>query len=120
MSPQQGNNDLASQLSRHLFLYCVSVCFPSIRSPGQVTPRDVECEGLNITYTRIAEGDSSITGMTVPSINTENGIDRKVNDAIEIFLQSLTQIGPELLSVSNNIIVSFDSEDGWTIKISLK
>ena len=58
--------------------------------------------------------------MTVPSINTENGIDRKVNDAIEIFLQSLTQIGPELLSVSNNIIVSFDSEDGWTIKISLK
>jgi Autophagy-related protein 101 len=51
-----------------------------LRSPGPVTPRDVECEGLrNITYTTIA------------------GFDAKVDDSIESFLRSLSQIGPELL-----------------------
>lgn len=51
----------------------------SLRSPGPVTPRDVDCEGFRITYTTIA------------------GFDAKVDDSIETFLRSLSQIGPELL-----------------------
>lgn len=31
----------------------------------------------------------------------ENDVDRKVDDAIEGFLRNLSQIGPELLSVSD-------------------
>mmetsp|Transcript_21245 Transcript_21245/g.27432 ORF Transcript_21245/g.27432 Transcript_21245/m.27432 type:complete len:219 (+) Transcript_21245:113-769(+) len=78
-------------------LQCLLHTILFIRSPGQVSPRDVECEGLNITYTRIAGGDDGSSGRT-PSASLESGIDKKVDDAIELFLRSLSQIGPELLS----------------------
>jgi hypothetical protein len=71
----------------------------SIRSPGPVTPRDIECEGFDLTYTRIAS--DHITRKQTPSSYSpmENDVDKKVDDAIESFLRSLSQIGPELLSV---------------------
>jgi len=68
-----------------------------IRSPGPVAPRDVHCEGFDLTYTRIANEQPSNTGAVNPSV-IENDIDRKVDNAIEAFLRSLCQIGPELLS----------------------
>jgi len=67
-----------------------------------VTPRDVECEDFQITYARIANTNHSRTSSktsthhVVPSL--ENDIDQKVDDAIESFLRTLSQIGPELLS----------------------
>ena len=73
----------------------------SLRSPGPVTPRDVECEDFNITYTRIANEKlpriPASSGSAV-SYSLENDVDQKVDDAIESFLRSLSQIGPELLS----------------------
>mmetsp|Transcript_21036 Transcript_21036/g.27942 ORF Transcript_21036/g.27942 Transcript_21036/m.27942 type:complete len:134 (+) Transcript_21036:181-582(+) len=75
-----------------------------IRSPGPVAPRDVHCEGFDLTYTRIATNDGSSIrsdggGRSISrSISIENDLDKKVDDAIEVFLRSLTQIGPELLS----------------------
>jgi hypothetical protein len=72
----------------------------SIRSPGPVTPRDIECEGFNLTYTSIANDK---TQAQLASRSTlENDVDQKVNDAIESFLRSLSQIGPELLSVGTS------------------
>jgi hypothetical protein len=77
-----------------------------------VTPRDVECEGFNVTYTRIASGSSSnssssfnkavaVVGTTTQHHSLlETDVDRKVDESIESFLRSLSQIGPELLSVS--------------------
>jgi hypothetical protein len=60
-----------------------------------------------LTYTRIAGDKSSGTnraggggGGTSHPTAMENDIDQKVDDAIESFLRSLSQIGPELLSVS--------------------
>lgn len=72
----------------------------SIRSPGSVAPRDVECEGFDITYPRIAS-DKSISRQTVGGIpdSMENDVDKKVDDSIEFFLRKLSQIGPELMSV---------------------
>jgi hypothetical protein len=55
-----------------------------------VAPRDVVCEGLSLTYPRIAETSSSSA--------LSAGVDQKVDDAIESFLRTLSQIGPELLS----------------------
>ncbi|KAL7578226.1 hypothetical protein ACA910_012649 [Epithemia clementina (nom. ined.)] len=75
-------------------LQCLLHTILFIRSPGPVAPRDVECEGLNVTYTRIAGNDSSLSD----AIQAESDIDKQVDDAIETFLQSLSQIGPELLS----------------------
>lgn len=89
--------------------------FNSIRSPGPVVPEDVECEGFDITYTRIAGNKSSSSsargGTTATGVlhnhhhhhhaDLENDIDHKVDEAIESFLKSLSQIGPELLSVSS-------------------
>jgi Autophagy-related protein 101 len=75
----------------------------SIRSPGPVTPREVECEGFDVTYTRIATNHKPAqraSSSSAPSYLLENDVDRKVDDAIESFLRSLSQIGPELLSVS--------------------
>jgi hypothetical protein len=69
----------------------------SIRSPGSVAPRDVDCEGLDLTYTRIATDKASSLG-NLPSM-LENDVDKKVDSAIEAFLRSLSQIGPELMSV---------------------
>jgi hypothetical protein len=66
-----------------------------IRSPGPVTPRDVECEGFSLTYPRIASDKSN-----TPSAHSalEYDVDKKVDDAISSFLMTLSQIGPELLS----------------------
>jgi len=64
------------------------LCIFSLRSPGPVTPRDVGCEGFSLTYPRIAESSSALSA----------GVDQKVDDAIESFLRTLSQIGPELLS----------------------
>lgn len=81
------DNELKSALS-----------FSSIRSPGPVTPRDIKCEGFDLTYPRIASDKIS----AVPSAHSslEYGVDKKVDDAIASFLLTLSQIGPELLSVS--------------------
>lgn len=79
----------------------------SIRSPGSVAPRDVECEGFGITYARIAS-EKSRTGSS-PSIipdALENDVDKRVDDAIEMFLRKLSQIGPELMSVCRCCILS--------------
>jgi Autophagy-related protein 101 len=67
----------------------------SLRSPGPVTPRDVDCEGFALAYTRIA-GSSSSSKNNNSAISTD--VDQKVDDAIESFLRTLSQIGPELLS----------------------
>ena len=82
-----------------------------------MAPEDVECEGFDITYTRISSGDNnnkhhhhnrphhhhhldpSSSSLHNNSTTNANDIDRKVDDAIEAFLKSLSQIGPELLSV---------------------
>lgn len=74
-----------------------------IRSPGPVTPRDVECEGFNLTYPRIANDKLSALqggsgGGTVPHSSLEYDVDKKVDSAITTFLTTLSQIGPELLS----------------------
>ena len=55
-----------------------------------MTPRDVHCEGFSLTYTRIAGG------RVHSALHTD--VDQKVDDAIEAFLRTLSQIGPELLS----------------------
>ena len=46
------------------------------------------CEGFSLTYPRIAESSSALSA----------GVDQKVDDSIESFLRTLSQIGPELLS----------------------
>ena len=66
-------------------LQCILHTILFIRSPGPVTPQDVDLEGFDFTYTRIAN---------------EMKIEKRVDDAIESFLRSLSQIGPELLNVS--------------------
>mmetsp|Transcript_109354 Transcript_109354/g.304207 ORF Transcript_109354/g.304207 Transcript_109354/m.304207 type:complete len:218 (+) Transcript_109354:67-720(+) len=67
-----------------------------IRSPGPVTPRDVECEGFNLTYPRIANDKLN----TLPGGHSalEYDVDKKVDSSITTFLTTLSQIGPELLS----------------------
>ena len=82
-------------------LQCILHTILFIRSPGPVAPRDVECEGFDLTYTRIASdkaASSHPNSNSAPSA-LENDVDKKVDDAIESFLRSLSQIGPELLSV---------------------
>mmetsp|Transcript_8902 Transcript_8902/g.17793 ORF Transcript_8902/g.17793 Transcript_8902/m.17793 type:complete len:242 (-) Transcript_8902:3-728(-) len=100
-------------------LQCILHTILFIRSPGPVAPEDVECEGFDITYTRISSGDNHHKNHPHPnrphhhhfdpssspshnnhhiSTTNSNDIDRKVDDAIEAFLKSLSQIGPELLS----------------------
>ena len=69
-------------------LKCILHTILFLRSPGPVTPRDVECEGFPITSATIAGGNPS---------NLNTNVEQKVNDSIETFLQSLSQIGPELL-----------------------
>lgn len=71
----------------------------SIRSPGDVVPQDVDCEGFGITYTRIASDKTVLTSPTPTAM--ENDVDRKVDDSIESFLRTLSQIGPELMSVGS-------------------
>ncbi|KAG7349446.1 autophagy-related protein [Nitzschia inconspicua] len=67
-----------------------------IRSPGPVSPRDVECEGFDLTYPRIAS--SSNSSVVAPSLDYD--VDKKVDESIQSFLMTLSQIGPELLSGS--------------------
>ena len=75
-----------------------------------MSPEDVECEGFDVTYTRIASDSnkssqhhhhraSGSAGGAIPP-PLENDIHVKVENAIESFLKNLSQIGPELLSVS--------------------
>jgi hypothetical protein len=66
----------------HVALIVMKTC--SLRSPGPVTPRDVECEGFSLAYTRIAGGSTN------SAISTD--VDQKVDDAIEAFLRTLSQI----------------------------
>eukprot|EP00978_Attheya_sp_CCMP212_P012964 scaffold32351_cov60-Attheya_sp.AAC.2 len=73
-------------------LQCILHTILFIRSPGPVAPRDVHCEGFDLTYTRIASDSEN------KSNRLEFDVDKKVDDAIESFLRSLSQIGPELLS----------------------
>lgn len=82
-------------------LQCVLHTILFIRSPGPVAPRDVECEGFELTYTRIASNKAQHSSTTPVAFSSalENDVDKKVDDAIESFLRSLSQIGPELLSV---------------------
>jgi hypothetical protein len=100
-----GARSLFHRLLREHPSYLIFNPFYSIRSPGPVAPKDIECEGFDLTYTRIAGDKSSRTnraggGGTSHPTAMENDIDQKVDDAIESFLRSLSQIGPELLSVS--------------------
>jgi Autophagy-related protein 101 len=87
---------------------------PSIRSPGPVSPRDVECEGFDLTYPRIAS--SSNSSVVTPALDYD--VDKKVDESIQSFLMTLSQIGPELLSVSENIAVSvrlcLDYDNGFS------
>ena len=64
-----------------------------------MTPRDIQCEGFDLTYTRIANDKMSSNPSTHSSL--ENDVDKKVDDAISSFLLTLSQIGPELMSVSD-------------------
>jgi hypothetical protein len=93
----------------------------SIRSPGPVEPQDVTCEGFgDLTYTRIASSRFRLSSFSVP-INTtstnsalhksllpQDDLDERVDQAVDTFLRSLSQIGPELLSVrAYDIIILF-------------
>lgn len=87
----------------------------SIRSPGSVVPHDVECDGFDLTYTRIASDRNNSSSAAAASGGTATGsttttsmhtnVENKVDDAIESFLRSLSQIGPELMSGS--LVLSF-------------
>lgn len=87
-----------------------------IRSPGPVAPHDVHCESFNMTYTRIAtDNDTDIQQLSSPTnrysqqhhttYNQKSELDRKVDDAIEHFMRTLTPIGPELMA--GNLAISF-------------
>jgi hypothetical protein len=82
-----------------LTFYCTvtDLDVESIRSPGPVSPQDAECEGFDLTYPRIASSSNSITA---PQPSLDYDVDKKVNESIQSFLMTLSQIGPELLSVS--------------------
>lgn len=43
-----------------------------IRSPGPVVPRDVHCEGFDLTYTRIANDGVATTSSTTATSNSNN------------------------------------------------
>jgi Autophagy-related protein 101 len=62
----------------------------------------VECEGFDVTYTTIASGgnhhhDHGSTAATTVLSAVSTDVEQKVDDAIEAFLRTLSQIGPELL-----------------------
>ena len=83
-----------------------------------MVPHDVECDGFDLTYTRIASdnNNNNTTNKSGSSSNNNNhknntsstmhtNVELKVDDAIESFLRSLSQIGPELMSGS--LVLSF-------------
>mmetsp|Transcript_32764 Transcript_32764/g.48527 ORF Transcript_32764/g.48527 Transcript_32764/m.48527 type:complete len:234 (-) Transcript_32764:111-812(-) len=97
-------------------LQCILHTILFIRSPGSVVPHDVECDGFDLTYTRIASdsnhnnmnpSSSNNTGTAASSVTSRmhSNVEKKVDDAIESFLRSLSQIGPELMS--GCLILSF-------------
>lgn len=92
------NNSFRRTCCACLLTFSTFIC-KSIRSPGSVAPRDVECEGFGITYPRIASDNKSSRGVVSIPDPLENDVDKKVDDAIESFLRKLSQIGPELMSV---------------------
>lgn len=63
-----------------------------------MTPVDVECEGFNLTYPRIASDKMNAIQGVASTLDYD--VDKKVDASIASFLTSLSQIGPELLSVS--------------------
>lgn len=77
-----------------------------IRSPGQVAPYDVQCESFDTTYTRIATDNDPPPTLhqsrqhhnQQPTNLLKSDLDRKVDDSIETFLQTLSPIGPELMA----------------------
>ena len=82
-------------------LQCLLHTILFIRAPGPVVPQDVHCEGFDLTYTRIAETGAGNNGTgeknSNPILGEKRNVDKKVNDAIELFLRSLSHVGPELL-----------------------
>jgi autophagy-related protein 101 len=100
-------------------LKCILHTILFLRAPGNVIPYDTDCEGFHLTYTRIAtstmtNNNNNETGIisgtgnsprqqqqhrrTNSSSTSLYDVDYKVDDAIESFLRTLSQIGPELLS----------------------
>jgi len=79
-------------------LQCLLHTILFVRAPGPVTPRDINCEGFDLTYSRIAIVPQPQKGIhSSTSISAESDVDKKVDYAIEKCLLSLTPIGPELL-----------------------
>ena len=104
-----------------------------IRSPGPVAPHDVHCESFQTTYTRIATDNDPPANpnnssryssqsrsntnqygqrqnynqqqISSPPYYHKSDLDRRVDDAIETFLRTLTPIGPELMA--GNLAISF-------------
>mmetsp|Transcript_9782 Transcript_9782/g.12023 ORF Transcript_9782/g.12023 Transcript_9782/m.12023 type:complete len:147 (-) Transcript_9782:653-1093(-) len=100
-------------------LQCILHTILFIRAPGPVAPRDIHCEGFDLTYTRISNVSyhqsnpspmfnhrggprSSSVGGISPTLEISNmsDVDKKVDEAIENFLQKLAHVGPELLKGS--------------------
>lgn len=95
-------------------LQCILHTILFIRAPGPVIPQDVHCcEGLDLTYTRIASSSSSLDNSgsnrqlssSSHNNNKNSNVDLQVNNAIEDFLKNLSQVGPELLQ--GNLTLSF-------------
>lgn len=77
-------------------LQCLLHTILFIRAPGSVIPHDVHCEGFNLTYARIATGETNKNNNNSSNIGCSD-VERKINHAIEVFLRSLSHVGPELL-----------------------
>ncbi|KAI2498619.1 Autophagy-related protein [Fragilaria crotonensis] len=96
-------------------LQCILHTILFIRSPGSVVPQDVECDGFDLTYARIASdrtssatntnGSNNNQSSSTPTTSMHTNVEQKVDDAIEAFLRTLSQIGPELMSGS--LVLSF-------------
>ena len=80
-------------------LQCILHTIIFLRAPGPVAPRDVPCEGFNLTYAKIGV-DRTDTGNPMKGQVREepDSVDNIVDEAIEKFLRRLIPIGPELLS----------------------
>ena len=89
-----------------------------------MAPHDVHCESFRTTYTRIATDDNAEpppsptdrrrkqmhsqyqnAQQQMQNFHRKPDLDRRVDDAIESFLRTLTPIGPELMA--GNLAVSF-------------
>lgn len=87
-------------------MQCILHTIIFLRAPGPVAPREVPCEGFNLTYAKIGIAGSTISippkqpskGGVDRFSNQTDSVDAKIDESIERFLRRLTQIGPELLS----------------------